>query len=212
MSSPTTAGALGTHLVGGLAEGERRSLGQVVGQEQLMDVHSPVLGGVRRVGHGDEVRGDELGALVDELVEGVLAVGARLTPKDLASLGGHGAAVPAHGLAVGLHGELLEVGGETVQVLRIREDCVGISTQEVRVPDVEQAHDQREIFLRRCRGEVLIDCAHSAEEFFEMLGTDGDCKRGADCRIYRVASADPAPESESIRRVDTKFRNLVQRR
>ena len=149
---------------------------------------------------------------MDQLVEGMLTVGAGFSPENLTGVVEDRRAIAAHRLTVGLHGELLEVGGETVQVLRIREDCVGISTQEVRVPDVEQAHDQREIFLRRCRGEVLIDCAHSAEEFFEMLGTDGDCKRGADCRIYRVASADPTPESESIRRVDTKFRNLVQRR
>ena len=56
--------ALGTHLIGGLAEGERSGLGQVVGQEQLVNIHSPVLGGVSGVGHGDEVGGDELGALV----------------------------------------------------------------------------------------------------------------------------------------------------
>ena len=33
---------------------------------------------------GDEVAGDEAGSLVDELVEGVLAVGAGLTPNDRA--------------------------------------------------------------------------------------------------------------------------------
>ena len=90
-----------------------------------MDVRLPVLDRIRRVGDGDEVRGDEPGALVDELVEGVLAVGARLAPEDLTGLSGHGAAVPAHGLAVGLHGELLEVGGEAVQVLGVGQDGVG---------------------------------------------------------------------------------------
>ena len=38
------------------------------------------------VAEADEVGRDELGALVDELVEGVLAVGARLAPEDLAGL------------------------------------------------------------------------------------------------------------------------------
>ena len=61
----------------------RRRQIQVVGQEELVDVRLPVLGRVGGVGHGDEVGGDEPGALVDELVEGVLAVGAGLAPEDL---------------------------------------------------------------------------------------------------------------------------------
>ena len=41
---------------------------------------------VVRLDRGEEVAGDELRALVDELVEGVLAVGARLAPDDRAGL------------------------------------------------------------------------------------------------------------------------------
>jgi hypothetical protein len=37
-------------------------------------------------GRRQEVAGDQLGALVDQLVEGVLAVGTRLTPDDGAGL------------------------------------------------------------------------------------------------------------------------------
>ena len=140
----------------------------------------------------------------------MLTIGAGFSPENLTSVVEDRRAIAANRLTVGLHGELLEVGGETVQVLRIREHCVGISAQEVRVPDVEKAHDQREIFLRRCRGEVLIDCAHSAEEFLEMVRPNGNCQRGTDCGIYRVASAHPAPESEGIRRVDTEFSDLIQ--
>ena len=147
---------------------------------------------------------------MDQLVEGMLTVGAGFSPENLTGVVEDRRSIAANGLTIGLHGELLEVGGETVQVLRIREHCVGISAQEVRVPDVEQSHDQREVFLGRCRGEVLIDRAHSAEEFFEVLRADGDCQRGTDCGIYRVASAHPAPESEGIRRVDTKFSDLIQ--
>ncbi len=33
----------------------------------------------------DEVTGDQLGALVDQLIEGMLAIGARLTPDNGAS-------------------------------------------------------------------------------------------------------------------------------
>ena len=40
---------------------------------------------------------------MDQLVEGVLAVGARLAPEDFAGFGGDRGAVPTHGLAVGFH-------------------------------------------------------------------------------------------------------------
>ena len=45
----------------------------------------PALNIVVRVDGGDKVSGDNLGALVDQLIEGVLAVGPRLPPHDGAS-------------------------------------------------------------------------------------------------------------------------------
>ena len=81
---------------------------------------------VRRVGDGDEVGRDEPGALVDQLVEGVLAVGAGLAPEHLAGVGGHRGAVPPHALAVGLHRQLLEVRREPVQQLRVGQHGVGL--------------------------------------------------------------------------------------
>ena len=41
-----------------------------------------VIDGVMRRGWGDKVGRDELGSLMDELVEGVLAVGTRCAPDD----------------------------------------------------------------------------------------------------------------------------------
>ena len=76
--------ALGLHLLGRLAEGQRLGLGKDVGQE---DVVVPAQG-VERLGEGDEVTGNEPGALMDQLVEGVLAVGPRLAPVDGAGLVG----------------------------------------------------------------------------------------------------------------------------
>ena len=72
------------------------------------------------VGFGSdyEVSGDELGALMKELVEGVLGVGGGFTEEDWAS-GVLDEVVCGAGdcLAVGFHGELLEVGREAVEVL-----------------------------------------------------------------------------------------------
>jgi hypothetical protein len=55
-------------------------LGKVVGGKHLLV--EVVADGVVRLGSEDEVGGDQLGALVDKLEEGVLSVGARLSEKD----------------------------------------------------------------------------------------------------------------------------------
>jgi len=81
-------GAFGAHLVGGLAEGEGRGLREEVGQEERVHVDPAFAQRVRGVHGGDEVGRNHLGPLVNQLVEGVLTVGARLTPEDLAGLGG----------------------------------------------------------------------------------------------------------------------------
>jgi len=73
--------------------------------------------GVVGLGGHDEVGGDKLGALVDELEEGVLGVGGGLAEEN--GTGGVFDVVAGAGdsFAVGLHGELLEVGREAVHVL-----------------------------------------------------------------------------------------------
>ena len=175
-----------------------------------MDVRTAVLGGVGRVRHRDEVRGDEPGALVDELVEGVLAVRARLAPEDLAGVGGHGRAVPAHGLAVGLHGQLLEVGREAVQVLGVGQHGVRGGPVEVGVPDVEQAHEHGNVLSRGPGGEVLVDGVEPAQELLEVLRADGHGQHRAHGGVHRIASAHPAPEAEGVGRVDAEGLDLVQ--
>ena len=147
---------------------------------------------------------------MDQLVEGVLAVGAGLAPEDLAGLVGDGAAVAAHGLAVGLHGQLLQVRGEAVQVLGVGQDSVRVGAQEVRVPHVEQAHQQGHVLLGRGLGEVTVHRMETGKEVGEALGADRDGQRGAHGGIHGVAAAHPAPEAEGVGRIDAKLGNLVQ--
>ncbi len=66
----------------------------------------------------DEVGGDELGTLVEELVEGVLSIGGGFSKEDRAS-GVLDELIGAarNCLSVGLHGELLEISWEAVEVL-----------------------------------------------------------------------------------------------
>ena len=107
---------------------------------------------------------------MQQLVEGVLTVGAGLAPEDLTGIGGHGAAVPADVLAVGLHGELLQVGRETMQVLAVRKYGVALGTEEVDVPDVEQAHQRDGVVLERGVAEVLVDGVEASRNCWKHSG------------------------------------------
>ena len=203
-------GTLGAHFVSGLAERQGLGLGEVVAQEQLVHVLVAVLGRVRGVDERDEVGRDELGALVDQLVEGVLAVGARFAPEDLAGLGGDGGAVPTHGLAVGLHGQLLQVGREAVQVLVVRQHGVGGDLEEVAVPDVQHTEQHHDVLLERGVGEVLIDLVEAVQELLETSRAEDHGQGGADGGVDGVTAADPVPEAERVVRVDAEFGDLLQ--
>ena len=202
--------ALGAHLVGRLTKGERLGLGQEVAQEQLMHVLTVVGRRVGGVGEGDKVGRNHHSALVQQLIEGMLAVGAGLTPEDLTGIGGHSAAVPADVLAVGLHGELLQVGREAVQILAVRKHGVALGTEEVDVPDVEQAHQRDGVALERRVAEALVDGMEALEELLEALGAEHDDQRQAHGGVDGVAAADPVPEAEGVSGVDTEGLNLLE--
>ncbi len=75
-------GALGPHLVDGLAEPERFGLREDVRRQDVVVVADRV----ERLAEADQVDRDQLRALVDQLVEAVLPVRARLTPVHRAGL------------------------------------------------------------------------------------------------------------------------------
>src|SRR3954454_22897329 len=140
-------------LVRRLAERERFGLRQQVGRQQILVVAELVVG----VHETDEVARDQLRALVDELVERVLSVGARLSPHDRAGLHGDGTAVEVDRLAVALHAQLLEVRGEASEVLAVRQDGLRLGFEEIVVPEADQTQQRREVRLDRRGAEVLVD-------------------------------------------------------
>lgn len=122
--SVTQEGLVGHKLVGstlsldfiwGLADHKSLSLCEEIGGEHLLVL--VLFDGVVALSSQDEISGNELGALVEELVERVLGVGGWLTKQDGTSGVLDVVAAAGDGLAVGLHGELLEVGREAVHVL-----------------------------------------------------------------------------------------------
>src|SRR3546814_17138088 len=70
-----------------------------------------------RLRRHQEVAGHHVAALVQELVEGMLAVGARLAPDDRTGRLAHRLPGPRHPLAVGFPVALLQVGREALEAL-----------------------------------------------------------------------------------------------
>ena len=147
--------------------------------------------------------------LVDQLVEGVLAVGPRLTPVDRAGLVVDPGAVEGDVLAVGLHRQLLEVGGEAVQVLVVGQDGDGLGTEEVAVPDGQQAEQDRQVGGQRRLAEVLVDRVEAGQHLGEAAGADRQHRREPDRRVHRVTAPDPLPEAEHVRGIDAELTDLL---
>src|SRR5262245_41302052 len=100
---------------------------------------------VERLYEGNEVARNEAGALVDQLIEGVLAVGSGLTPVDRTGLAVHGRAGERHVLAVALHRQLLEIGREALQILVVGQHRDGLGAEEVVVPDAKKSQERWQI-------------------------------------------------------------------
>ena len=154
----------------GLAVHQGFGLCKEVGKQLLVMVAHLVVA----VGRSDEVARNHLGALVDQLVEGVLAVGARFAPEDRAGLVVHALRVTIDGLAGGFHVRLLEVGGEAVQVLVVREHRVAGSAEEVVVPHADEGEDNRHVLVGRGGLEMLIHLVGALMELHVVFKTDAE--------------------------------------
>ncbi len=87
-----------------------------------------------RVPEPDELHWHQPGSLVQQLVEGVLAVGARSAPDDWTCIGADPPTAQVDVLSVGLHLQLLEVRGQAGQVAAVGEHRDALRAQEVVVP------------------------------------------------------------------------------
>ncbi|KAF4561606.1 Flagellar motor switch protein FliN (modular protein), partial [Pseudomonas sp. CES] len=103
----------------------------------------------------DEVGRNQLSALVQQLVVGMLAVAADATPDNRTGVGLHRGAVLQHALAVGLHVQLLQVLGDVAQVMVVRQDRVTLGAPEVAVPHAQQGQQHRHVLVERRGLEVL---------------------------------------------------------
>src|ERR1017187_4837470 len=98
---------------------------------------------VQRADETDEVAGNELCTLMDELIERVLAIGARFAPINRSRLIVHVRPLQSYVLAITFHGQLLKVRREALQILVVRQNGNSLRLEEVVVPDGKQSHQHR---------------------------------------------------------------------
>ena len=108
-------------------------------------------------------------------------------------------------LAVALHRQLLEIGWEPFQVLLVRQYRDRLRSEEIVVPDGQQAHEHRQVALERRGAEVLVHLVEAIQQSAEVIRADSTHGRQADRRVHGVAPADPVPELEHVGRIDAEF-------
>ncbi|MNV65086.1 hypothetical protein D3C71_1577620 [compost metagenome] len=165
-------------LAQGAPEGQRLGLGEHVRQQLLVTV------GRRRERpqEPDEIAGHDLGALVQQLMERVLAVGSACAPVDGAGMAADRSAVLGDGLAVAFHHQLLDIGGEPAQVVIVGQNCNGSRTQEVVVPHGHQSKQRGEIAFQRRRQKMRVHVMEPGQHLAKCGWTDGRQHGQPHCR------------------------------
>src|SRR5215471_10364261 len=135
---------------------------------------------IESLAEANEITRDELGPLMYQLVERVLAVRPRLAPEDRPRLIVDDCAIQRHVLAVALHGQLLQIGRKTLEILLVGENADCLRPEEVVIPDGEEPHQDGQV-ARKWRGaKVLVHGVEAAEHGVKVVRTDSEHRREAD--------------------------------
>lgn len=191
------------NLLLGLTEREGLGLGEEVGEQDLVVL--AVCDRVQGLDRSEEITRDQLGTLVDELIESVLAVGSGLSPDDRSSLVVDLLAGLGDALSIGFHVSLLEVVSELVEVLVVREQSLGLRAVEVIVPDTDEGKDYGQVLLERGLLEVQVHLVGTEEELLKVVVSDGEADGETDSGPERVSTTDPVPELEHVGLGDTEL-------
>merc|ERR1719265_2988673 len=135
--------AFSLQLFCGLAKSQRIRLRKEIGHELIMIRHGLARkrDWILRGGEANEFSRN-CPALVHELVERVLTVGARLAKVDCTSANRHISTIHADTLSIALHVKLLDVGNEAHESLAVGQNRVTLIAQAASIPDCEQASNR----------------------------------------------------------------------
>src|SRR5262245_54110863 len=111
----------------------------------------------------DEITWDQPGSLVDQLVKRMLTIGSRLPPIDGTGIAIDPLTIESHMFAVAFHGQLLQISRKALEILLIGQHRHGLRTEEVVVPDGQEAHEHRQIALKGRGAEMFRSEEHTSE-------------------------------------------------
>src|SRR5215831_9965583 len=151
---------------------------------------------IERLAKPDEITWDEPGSLVDQLVKRMLAVGSRLSPIDGTGIVIDSLTIESHMFTVAFHGQLLQISRKALEILFIGQHRHSLRTEEVVVPDRQEAHEHRQIALKGSGAEMFVHLMETIQHGAEVIRTDGKHGRKPDGRIHGITPADPIPEAE----------------
>ena len=123
---------------------------------------------------GQKVARDELGALVNQLIEGMLAVGAGLPPNHGAGLIIHPQPIFGNALAIAFHIALLEIVSKTLHGLVVGKNGVRLCVKEIVVPNAQERHDDRDILGKRSGAKIVINGVRPAQQGLKIVHADVD--------------------------------------
>ena len=95
------------------------------------------------MGERDEITRNEPRALVDQLIERMLPIGAGLAPENWTGIIGDLFSAERYMLAVTFHRELLKICREPFQILFVRKNGNRLRIKKVRVPNSKQTEENR---------------------------------------------------------------------
>src|SRR5664279_3045245 len=105
---------------------------------------------------GYKIAGYQQVALVYQLVKGMLAIGAWLSPYYWTSCIGHLIAIAVNVLSIAFHISLLEVSRKAMHILVIGQYRLRLCIKKVQVPKADQCHDHRNIFFKTIFPEMIV--------------------------------------------------------
>src|SRR6185436_15560687 len=97
----------------------------------------------------DEVTGDQACSLMNQLIEGVLAVGSRLSPINRAGIVAGFGPVEGDVFAIALHRQLLEISRKSFQVLLVGQYRDRLGAEEIVVPKSQESHEHGQVAFER---------------------------------------------------------------
>ena len=177
-----------------------------VSRQSTMGLGAVVIG----VGGQDKIHRNDPRALVHQLDEAVLGVGAGLPEQDGAGVPGGRLPGQGHALAVALHFHLLEVRRKAAQAVVVGQHALRRATQSVDVPDPNQGEQHRQIAAQRRIAEMLIHRPGTVEHRLKPGPARRQRDGQPDRRPQRIPPPDPVAETERMVRCDPERRDRRQ--